>query len=210
MFAAASSIIHGVQFIATQPKIGISPSKPKNTEIALFSFAKHKARKELTGQIPRLRRYAHVLCRNHSDSDDLVQATLERALSRLEQWKPGTDMRAWLFTIMHNLSVNQLRKQKQQNDILSDQGQDLDQFPAASAIRQPDSIVSEIEAGLSRLPADQREVLILVGIEELSYQQTADVLDIPIGTVMSRLNRARQRLRDIVFEQHKTALRRVK
>jgi len=119
-------------------------------------------------------------------------------------------MRAWLFTIMHNLSINHQRKQKYQQDMISDQEQDLDHFPAISGITPPDSIINEVEAGLSRLAADQREVLILVGIEELSYQQTADVLDIPIGTVMSRLNRARQRLRDIVFEQHKPALRRVK
>jgi len=119
-------------------------------------------------------------------------------------------MRAWLFTIMHNLSINHHRKQKHQQDMISDQGQDLDHFPATSGITPADSIINEIEAGLSRLATDQREVLILVGIEELSYQQTADVLDIPIGTVMSRLNRARQRLRDIVFEQQKPALRRVK
>jgi len=176
----------------------------------LFSFTQHKARKELTRQIPRLRRYAHVLCYNAADTEDLLQATLERALSRLSQWQAGSDMRAWLFTIMHNVSVNQHRKQKYHQQMISDQDYDLDQFSTGNHSDQTDSIVSEVEAGLNRLPADQREVLILVGIEELSYRQTAEVLGVPIGTVMSRLNRARQRLREIVFEQEQPALRRVK
>ena len=174
----------------------------------MFSFAEYKARKELTKQIPRLRRYSHVLCYGAEDADDLVQATLERALSRIGQWQQGTDMRAWLFTIMHNVSINLQRLQHREQAMMSEDDPDL--IPASSRLNDHDSLVSEIEIGLRQLPEKHREVLMLVGMEQLSYQHTAEVLGVPLGTVMSRLNRARRQLRKIVFDNQKPSLRRVK
>ncbi len=140
---------------------------------------------------PRLRRYARALTGDTSpDADDLVQDLLERALSRWILWRPG-NLRAWLFTIMHNIFVNQLRA-------------------AAPLDYRPDELVPELsvrpdqedglglrdlDKALQQLSVDQRETLLLVTLEELSYDEAAKVLGVPIGTVMSRLYRARERLR---------------
>jgi len=146
----------------------------------------------LVMQIPRLRRYARALTGDANRADDLVQDCLARALPRLRLWKPGTDMRAWLFTIMHNLFVNECRRQRKQPEATA--------F-AAAAMPGPcdnsdrDVRLSELQSGLQRLPAEQREVLLLVSIEGLSYRQVAAALGIPDGTVMSRLHRGRQQLR---------------
>lgn len=174
----------------------------------MFSFTERAARKEMLKHIPNLRRYARVLYHNQDDADDLVQACLERALAKIKQWKTQTDMRAWLFTIMHNISINQKRRHYRENTMRKDD--DLDQIPAQSSIMNNSLLVSDIERGLDLLPEDQREVLLLIGMEQLSYQQAADVLDVPLGTVMSRLNRARRRLRGFIFDGKTPALRQVK
>ena len=140
--------------------------------------------------IPALRRYAFALLRDRDRADDLVQDTLERALSRWILWRPG-NLRAWLFTIMHNIFVNQLRG-------------------AAPLDYRPDELVPELpvrpeqedglglrdlDKALQQLSVDQRETLLLVTLEELSYDEAAKVLGVPVGTIMSRLFRARERLR---------------
>ena len=117
-------------------------------------------------------------------------------------------MRAWLFTIMHNVSINLQRIHHRELVMMSED--DPDQIPAISQQGDDDSLVREIELGLRQLPEKHREVLVLVGMEQLSYQQTAEILDLPLGTVMSRLSRARQQLRGIVFDHEKSSLRRVK
>ena len=145
----------------------------------------------LVVQIPRLRRYARALTGDENRADDLVQDCLARALARLNLWKPGTDMRAWLFTIMHNLFVNQCKRQSKQADVTT--------FAVGNVLQsydnsEMDARLSELQSGLQRLAPEQREVLLLVNIEGFSYQQVAGVLDIPSGTVMSRLHRGRQEL----------------
>ena len=145
----------------------------------------------ITQHIPRLRRYARALTGERSAADDLVQDTLERALSRFHLWRQGSDLRAWLFTIMHNLYVNQTRSR------IRHPHEPLDE-PAAEELRarEPDwGELRDIEEALARLPAEQRAVLLLVGLEQFSYDEAARVLGIPIGTVMSRLSRGRERLR---------------
>ena len=142
--------------------------------------------------IPRLRRYARALTGERAAADDLVQDTLERACSKLHLWRSGSDLRAWLFTIMHNVHVNQVRSRGSAATLPLD-----DDFPDAPVRATQSDLLEllDLEAALSRLPTAQREVLLLVALEHLSYQQTADALGIPIGTVMSRLARARERLR---------------
>jgi RNA polymerase sigma-70 factor (ECF subfamily) len=145
----------------------------------------------ITQQIPRLRRYARALTGDRSAADDLVQDTLERALSRFHLWREGSDLRAWLFTIMHNVYVNQIRARvRQQHEALDE--------PAAEAVRyyEPDwAELRDMDDALARLPDDQRAVVLLVGLEQFTYEEAARVLDIPLGTVMSRLSRGRERLR---------------
>ena len=143
--------------------------------------------------IPRLRRYARALTGERGLADDLVQDTLERAWSKLHLWRGGSDLRAWLFTIMHNVHVNQVRSRGAQPTVPLDDD-DLPDAPVRAS--QSDMLeVRDIDAAVRRLPVEQREVLLLVALEHMSYQQTAATLGIPIGTVMSRLSRARERLR---------------
>ena len=159
--------------------------------------------------IPRLRRYARALL--GSDvlaADDLVQECLERALSKLNYWRSGTDLRAWLFTIMHNLYVNQIKR-----SINGPQFVDLgdEDPPTSSPARAEDSrLIQELEKALVALSPDQREILLLVGLEGLSYQEVASILGIPEGTVMSRLSRARKELRKILVHDENVSLRRIK
>lgn len=145
-------------------------------------------------ELPRLRRYARALVRDRAAADDLVQDTLERAWLRFAQWCPGSDLRAWLFSIMHNLRVDQLRRPGLNTLPMGDEG-----FEVPTRATQSDRLeVNDLEAALARLPEDQRVVLLLVALEEMSYEEIAGVLGVPAGTVMSRLSRGRERLRLIL------------
>ncbi|HTP60551.1 MAG TPA: sigma-70 family RNA polymerase sigma factor [Burkholderiales bacterium] len=140
--------------------------------------------------IPRLRRYARALAGDRSAADDLVQDTLERAWAKLHLFRPGTDLRAWLFTVMHNVHVNQLRAARP-GAPLEDEMPEL-----AHPARESDGLeLRDLDLAIRRLPPEQREVLLLVALEDMSYGEAARTLDIPIGTVMSRLARAREKLR---------------
>ena len=148
---------------------------------------------QLAEHIPRLRRYARALTGDRHAGDDLVQDTLERALNKLHLWMPGSDMRAWMFSIMHNVFVNQRRSPKPEIEL------DLGELPDIMVkATQLDRIqLTEVEKALYRISDEQREVLLLVAVEQMSYAETAKALAIPIGTVMSRLSRARERLREL-------------
>ena len=159
----------------------------------------------ILAEIPRLRRYARAMLGDRAAADDLVQDTLERAWSRLFQWRPGSDMRAWLFGIMHNLRVDQLRRPR-----LATQSIDDDDFDVPTRPTQTDELeLRDIESALNHLPDEQREVLLLVALEEMSYADIAATLGIPIGTVMSRLSRGRERLRLIMNGEQASARLRV-
>ena len=151
-------------------------------------------RVQLIEQLPGLRRYARVLTGDAWAADDLVQDTLERACLKWQLWVAGTDLRAWLFTLMHSLYLNQRRAAKVALNSVSidDVGAEL-QAPAS-----PGTDPLDLRRCLQRLPADQRAVLLLVTVEDMSYQEAAKVLAIPLGTVMSRLSRARSRLRELM------------
>jgi len=157
---------------------------------------------ELVAAIPRLRRYARVLTGEPTRADDLVQETLARAWEKRRLWAAGSDLRAWLFTIMHNVFVNQraLARRDALNDSL-----DADDAGAAWQIpvrptQQTRVELTEIMREVQRLPNEQREVLMLAALEEMRYEEIAAVLAIPVGTVMSRLSRAREKLRRAVAE----------
>jgi len=155
--------------------------------------------------IPRLRRYARALVGERAAADDLVQDTLERAWSKLHLYRRGTDLRAWLFTVMHNVHVNRVRAARP-TEPLEDEMPEL-----AQRATQGDSlVVRDLERSIAALPQAQREVLLLVALEDLSYEETARALGIPIGTVMSRLARAREKLRDLMQGKGGTKLQIVK
>jgi RNA polymerase sigma-70 factor (ECF subfamily) len=150
--------------------------------------------------IPRLRRYARALVGDRATADDLVQDTLERAWAKLHLYRRGTDLRAWLFTVMHNVHVNRVRASRL-TDTLDEEMPELAQrAPQGDAL-----LVRDLDRGIARLPAEQRAVLLLVTLEEMSYEQVARTLGIPIGTVMSRLARAREKLRGMMLGQPVTA-----
>ena len=145
----------------------------------------------ILAEIPRLRRYARAMLGDRAAADDLVQDTLERAWSRCTLWRAGSDLRAWLFSIMHNLRVDQLRRPS-----VSTHSIDEDDFEVPTRATQADRLeVQDLESALRQLPDEQREVLLLVALEDLSYAEIASALGIPVGTVMSRLARGRERLR---------------
>lgn len=147
-------------------------------------------------QVPRLRRYARALTGDRYAADDLVQDTLERALAKWALFRPGGKIESWLMTIMHNIFVNQLRQQAARPEQLAFDPATFD--PPAPARQEEGLALRDLQAALERLPAEQREVLLLVTLEEMSYEETARVLGVPVGTVMSRLSRARERLRRLL------------
>ena len=151
--------------------------------------------------LPRLRRYARALVGDRAGADDLVQDTMERAWQKLASWRRSGDMRPWLFSIMHNLHVDQRRKPVIPTITLDDED------ALATPAYAPDRLVGyDLESALRQLAAEQREILLLVVLEEMTYEEVAATLGIPLGTVMSRLSRARERLRMLVEgrPQHST------
>ena len=162
----------------------------------------------LEPQIPALRRYAWALLREHEAADDLVQDTLERAISRWSQRRHEGDLRAWLFAIQRNLFLNGLRQRKARGTQVGEEA--LNEIQAPGTDPESHLGLRDIFTGLDALSEEQRSLLLLVGVEDLSYEQAAKVLGIPLGTVMSRLSRARARLREFMENGRSTALRRVK
>ena len=149
-------------------------------------------RAEIAAHIPRLRRYARALAGDNHRADDLVQDTLERALTKFHLWRHGSDLRAWMFAIMHNVFINQLKARREL--ALDDAVEDgLQSAPQSDPLE-----LRDLDAALRRLPVEQREVLLLVGLEQLSYAEASQALDVPVGTVMSRLSRGRERLRALM------------
>jgi RNA polymerase sigma-70 factor (ECF subfamily) len=163
----------------------------------------------ILAQIPHLRRYAHALLGDRARAEDLVQDCLERAWSRFHLWREGSNLRTWLFTIMHNLHANGARTASRRPQTVPI---DESSIVAPTRAAQEDGLeLASIESALAALSEDQRQVILLVGLEEMSYQEAAAVLGVPIGTVMSRLHRGRERLRQLLTGTGGTAaLRRVK
>ncbi|WP_342050579.1 MULTISPECIES: RNA polymerase sigma factor [unclassified Cupriavidus] len=161
----------------------------------------------LIDHVPRLRRYARALIQNRELADDLVQDTLERALGHAHQYRPDGDARAWLFAIMHNVHANQARRASARAPHVAMEGDVLDAAIDAAGFAglagTPDGQaraleLRDLDAALAKLSAEQREVVLLVGLEDMSYAEVAQTLGIPLGTVMSRLSRGRERLRALM------------
>lgn len=150
---------------------------------------------EIVACIPNLRRYATGLTGNREAADDLVQDTLEKAWARISRWERRGDLRAWLFSILHNAFIDRVRAERRSP--VADVGDELPAAPVRPT--QSDMLeVRDLDRALLQLPVEQREVLLLVAVEQMRYEQVAEALAIPVGTVMSRLSRARERLRAIL------------
>ncbi|MGE0726278.1 MAG: sigma-70 family RNA polymerase sigma factor [Alphaproteobacteria bacterium] len=145
---------------------------------------------QLIALLPRLRRFARGLARNLSDADDLVQAACERALARAHQWQPGTRFDSWMFRIVQTIWIDQMRARAVRGEA---DAVDPEAQPTDETVRRAEARLSlgEVQRAVARLPEEQRTVLMLVTVEGLSYKEAADSLRVPIGTVMSRLARAR-------------------
>jgi RNA polymerase sigma factor (sigma-70 family) len=151
----------------------------------------------LLSWVPRLRRYARALAGNRDDADDLVQDTLERAWSKSALWRGSgevRDMRAWLFSVMHNLHVDGIRRPKLATVLMDDDTPDV----AVAPTQGERLAVLDLQGALDLLPAEQKEIVLLVALEDMPYADVAATLGIPIGTVMSRLSRGRERLRSLM------------
>jgi RNA polymerase sigma-70 factor (ECF subfamily) len=149
----------------------------------------------LEAQIPRLRRYARALTRDVSRADDLVQSCLARAVAKQHLWQYGTDLRAWLFTILHNEHVNDVRRSVRQGSYVT-----LEEAPELTVQSNaiPTLQLRDLEAALGRLPPEQRQVILLIGLEGMRYDEVAVIMGVPIGTVRSRLSRGRDQLRRLM------------
>ncbi len=146
---------------------------------------------QLVALLPRLRRFARGLTGSREAGDDVVQSACERALVRRDQFEPGSRLDSWMYRIVQNLWVDQLRKDRR-GEVGVDP-MDLAEFPGGdSALEAEEKLyLAEVRRAIARLPDDQREVLLLVSVEGVAYKQAAEILDLPMGTVMSRLSRAR-------------------
>jgi RNA polymerase sigma-70 factor (ECF subfamily) len=149
----------------------------------------------IQNEIPRLRRYARALTRDHNAADDLVQDCLARALGKVHLWEEGSDLRAWLFTILHNQHVNHVRRAVREGNAI---GLSEHAMPSSTPNQGRRLELRDLERAMNKLPEEQRSVILLVGLEGMRYEEVAAVLDVPVGTVRSRLSRGREMLRRLM------------
>lgn len=147
-------------------------------------------------EMHNLRRYARSLTRDVVRADDLVQACVARALAKEHLWQPGTDMRAWLFTILHNQHVNDVRRGSREGVMvpIEDLSATMATPPNASGALE----LRDLDAAMMRLPIEQRLALMLIGMEGIRHEEVATILNVPVGTVRSRITRGREALRDMM------------
>lgn len=154
-------------------------------------------RAAILAEIPRLRRYARALLRDRDAADDLVQDCLERALQRLDNWQTGDSPRRWLFTIMHHIFVDQVRKTRRRAEVVV-LGLDDSEVLSSPAVQVETLASREILEALGAIGADRRAALLMVAVEGFSYAEAAGILGIPAGTLMSRIARGREELRGLL------------
>lgn len=157
-------------------------------------------RTQMVALLPRLHRFALMLSGSRADADDLVQATCERAITRLDSWLPGTALDRWLFKVAHNLHRNLRRDQANRLRLVQAHGETQEFLEDGERRAEAWTELQEVRLRVLALPDEQRVALTLVAIEGMSYQEAAELLDVPVGTVTSRLARARDALRRIAPE----------
>ncbi len=165
-------------------------------------MARNEVTDQLHGHVAGMRRYALVLTRNAHDAEDLVQDALTRAIAAADTWQPGGDLRVWLFRILHNAFISDMRKKKVRREARLDLPE-----PVVEENQTKRLEVQQVLTALNQLPEPQRQPIVLVALEEMSYADAAKSLGIPIGTFMSRLGRGRKALRQLLGEMKVTKLR---
>ncbi len=167
-------------------------------------------RKAIAAELPRLRRYARALQRDPGAADDLVQDCVERALSRLHLFRPGTNLRAWLFTILHNIHVNSVRGEiRAAERVVASTDGEIPIEGVTDPSQSHSLELRDLSRALDALTEEQRQVILLIGLEDMSYRDASEILGVPVGTVMSRLSRGRDRLRILTNREESQKLRRV-
>jgi RNA polymerase sigma-70 factor, ECF subfamily len=156
----------------------------------------------LEQEIPRLRRYTRALTHDLSRADDLVQDTLVRAIARQHQWQVSTNIRAWLFTLMHNQNVNGARRRMRES--IAVEFDDKWPFPTAATDPIGRLLLGDLDRALTRISEEQRRVVLLIGLEGTSYEEAAMILDVPMGTIRSRVSRGRKSLRKLIDRRERT------
>ena len=172
--------------------VSLAPSPEKNTSgvrCPVFS-------KDIVDYIPHLRAFARMITQNHDKANDLVQDTIVRALKAEHQFTPGTNLKAWLFTILRNLHVNNLRRNKLRFDSIEDGALDYFAVPAAQHSYLE---LQELKRCMTQLSREHREILILVGASGFSYEEAAKICGCAVGTIKSRLSRGRQELYNLMM-----------
>lgn len=155
---------------------------------------------QIVALLPRLRRFAYSLTGSRDEGDDLVQAACERALARLHQWQPGTRLDSWMFRIVQTTWIDRLRASRVRSEDPLPEAADMIAGEDGRKVTEVRLTLKRVREAMQKLPEDQRAVLVLVSVDGLSYREAADVLDVPVGTIMSRLARARRRLHDLMHE----------
>jgi RNA polymerase sigma-70 factor (ECF subfamily) len=156
-------------------------------------------RDQIATLLPRLRRFARTVTRHREDADDLVQVAVERALRRLDQWQPGTRLDSWLFRIMQNAWIDEVRARSRRDEVAVDDAALAETVGVDDTGRHIARLA--VQAAMARLPEDQRLAVGLVLVEGLPYKEAAQVLEIPIGTLTSRLARGREALQAVLGER---------
>jgi RNA polymerase sigma-70 factor, ECF subfamily len=154
-----------------------------------------QVRASIIGLLPRLRRFARTITRNHDDADDLVQIAVERALQRYEQWRPESRFEGWIFGIVRNAWIDEVRARQRRNRVLAP-AEEGENIGGGDGERHAETL--SIHAAMAALPEEQRMAVALVLIEGLSYKEAAEALEVPIGTVTSRLARGREALQALL------------
>lgn len=158
----------------------------------------HDLRNDIVKLLPRLRRFALGLCGKYEDADDLVQAACEKALTRLDQYEPGTRLDSWMFRIVQNQWIDLTRSRNTRGDPVAPEDMpEIADDNAHRTVEERNHLASVLRA-MQTLPEEQRAVLMLVCVEDMTYRDAAAVLDVPVGTIMSRLSRARLRLSELL------------
>ncbi len=157
-------------------------------------------RSRMVAVLPRLRRFAYALTGNTEQGDDLVQETCLRALSRVERWQPGSRLDSWMYRIAQNLWLDQMRANKVRGEVVDIDAMEVMPGSDGREITESQLTLEAVNAALHKLPAEQRAVIALVCIEGVSYKEAAEITGVPMGTIMSRLARARQALHAILDE----------
>ena len=151
-------------------------------------------RRDLVALVPKLRRFAYSLCGNRQDADDLVQAACEKALRNAAQFAEGSRLDSWMYRIIQTLWIDDRRKAMRRGTVVDPEDVHLSDDGKAASLPEDRMMLDRTRAAMAALPEGQREVLALVAIEGLSYREAAETLNVPVGTVMSRLSRAREAL----------------